>query len=495
MITPGLERITRLLARTPLPWRAIHVAGTNGKGSICAYISRMLDVYNNSLQRHRNADERPALRKHQRASGRMLIYERLRHARFTSPHLVDRWDCITIDGQTVPSKAFHDVEQRVLRRNDEEEVGASEFELLTATAFEIFTEHRVDVAVVETGMGGKLDATNIVGLQEGTEKPASLSWEEFRPLPLVTAISSIGLDHQAFLGGTLAEITRAKAGIFKDGVPAVYDHENPKEVKGILEDVARRICIPIRSLGHPEGSKDHLYAYEHLEEMLQLYPLPPHAKRNAAVALLATWTALQRLERPPCSTTTEDDVLLGKEWTTANAFIDSMLDVIPETTFPGRQQLIDLQDLTGRKQAVLLDGAHNAESAESLGRVVLRSRTHPDRPHVSQRVTWVLAASDTKDPKDILTPLLKDGDTVVAVEFGPVDGMPWVKPLNNERLLEAARSVVSDLESLNVHTAGKDVLAALRTASQMANGGPMVIAGSLYLVGDVLRLLRDAETV
>ncbi|KAK5009856.1 hypothetical protein LTR28_013051, partial [Elasticomyces elasticus] len=124
MIELGLSRISRLLIRTPLPWRAIHVAGTNGKGSVCAYISCMLDTYNRSAFR---ADYNLAS---------------IKHGRFTSPHLIDRWDCITIDNKTVRESTFKAVEEKVRARNEMECIEASEFELLTATAFEIFTQEK-----------------------------------------------------------------------------------------------------------------------------------------------------------------------------------------------------------------------------------------------------------------------------------------------------------------------------------------------------------------
>ena len=130
MIELGLARISTLLRHTPQPWKAIHVAGTNGKGSICAYLSAMLN-----------------------ASG-------VRCGRFTSPHLIDRWDCITINDETVRESIFKDAESLVLGRNSTEKIGASEFELLTATAFEVFAKEKIEMGVIEVGLGGRLDATN-----------------------------------------------------------------------------------------------------------------------------------------------------------------------------------------------------------------------------------------------------------------------------------------------------------------------------------------------
>jgi folylpolyglutamate synthase len=224
MIELGLQRISRLLSQTHLPWRAIHVAGTNGKGSICVYISGMLEAYNNSS--FRKLSKRPAIR----------------HGRFTSPHLVDRWDCISINQKTVSSALFHEIEKKVLLRNATEDINASEFELLTATAFEIFTHEKVDIGVIEVGMGGRLDATNILGVPVDADHTSGESIT--RALPLATAIAKIGLDHQSFLGTTLQAIASEKAGILKPTVPLVYDSSNPPEVHDTFQELAAKVGAP-----------------------------------------------------------------------------------------------------------------------------------------------------------------------------------------------------------------------------------------------------------
>lgn len=205
MINLGLARISRLLADTSLPWRAIHVAGTNGKGSVCAYASAML----------------------QAAS--------VAHGRFTSPHLIDRWDGIAINERTVGQDRFLAVEGEVKHRNRTEGIGASEFELLTATAFTCFSREKVRLAVVEVGLGGKDDATNI--LQD----------------PIATVITSISKDHEPFLGNTLEKIAEHKAGIIKPGAPCFVDATNPPEIIDAIKRVAKQVgagevvCVPPRS--------------------------------------------------------------------------------------------------------------------------------------------------------------------------------------------------------------------------------------------------------
>jgi folylpolyglutamate synthase len=404
MIDLGLARVGRLVQHTPQTWKAIHVAGTNGKGSICAYLSAMLT-----------------------ASG-------LSHARFTSPHLVDRWDCIAINGNPVSEAVFRDAEDVVKQRDTEGRIGATEFELLTATAFEIFHRQKVQYGVVEVGLGGGLDATNVL------KKKA------------VTVIAKIGLDHQSFLGNTIEEIAVQKAGIMHPGVPCVVDGSNQPSVLRAIKEHARSVGAELHF--PPTASVADAVAGEQFE---------PHQIQNLACAHMAFRLACPEQDRP----------------------VSHFLSSIKQMQWPGRLQRLDIQKITGRQQGVLLDGAHNTQSAEVLAQHVekhLRSGAKP--------VTWVLAATQGKDMDGIFGLLLKPGDRVAAVRFGPVDGMPWVKPADPTELLQkAARHGVKETA---MYDAGDDVKGALDWASQTAGDGPLVIAGSLYLVSSVLRLLRES---
>ena len=408
MIELGLGRISRLIRHTPQSWKAIHVAGTNGKGTICAYLSAMLC-----------------------ASG-------VRCGRFTSPHLIDRWDCISINEQVVRESNFREAETLVTKRNKVEGIGASEFELLTATAFEIFAKARIDMGVIEVGVGGRLDATNAMKHKA------------------VTVISKIGLDHQSFLGDTIEEIAREKAGIMRPGVPCVLDRSNPPSVRRVVEDYAKEIETEV-ILSSTESS--------FLDELSE-DDFEPHQWQNLACAYTAFHLAYTKVESP----------------------LHRLLPAIQNIDWPGRQQSIDISSVTGRRETVLLDGAHNTQSAQALSSYVDR-RLRRD----GKRVTWVLAASQGKDVDDILKSLLQHGDCVAAVQFGAVDGMPWVSPMPSEDILAA--STAAGIDVLHQHDAGANISAALRWAVTAATGGPIVIAGSLYLVSDVLRLLRDAETM
>jgi dihydrofolate synthase len=381
------------------------VAGTNGKGSICAYLSAMLH-----------------------ASG-------VRCGRFTSPHLIDRWDCITINEQTVRESQFLDAEDAVKHRDKTEGIGASEFELLTATAIEIFAREKIEMGVIEVGLGGKLDATNILENK------------------VVTVISKIGLDHESFLGDTVEAIAHQKAGIMRPGTPCVLDISNPPPVRKVIENYAKEIGTVVVPSSTESAFLDQLS-----EEDFE-----PHHWENLACAYTAFHLAYTKQHSP----------------------LHRLKPAIQNIKWPGRLQVTDIRSITGRREAVLLDGAHNAQSAEILGAYVDRRLRS-----TSNKVTWVFAASDGKDLEGILKPLLRPGDCISAVEFGPVDSMPWVKATDSQKILDVSLTI--GLERSLQYNAGSDLPAALRWATEAATGGPFVIAGSLYLVSDVLRLLRKA---
>lgn len=406
MIGLGLSRITRLLKYTPQTWRAIHVAGTNGKGTICAYLSAMLH-----------------------ASG-------VRTGRFTSPHLIDRWDCITIDNEPVAKSIFDEAEALVKRRNENGGIEASEFELLTATAFEVFAQEKIEMGVIEVGLGGRLDATNAV------QKKA------------VTVISKIGLDHQSFLGNTIEEIAREKAGIMRPGVPCVLDRSNSPAVMNVVQDYAKRINTDVIL-----SSTESTFLDELSEEDFE-----PHQWENLACAYTAFHLAYTKLNSP----------------------LHRLLPAIQNINWRGRLQTVDIRSISGRTVPILLDGAHNVQSAEVLGRYVDRRMRK-----ATDKVTWVLAASQGKELGGILKSILYPQDCVAAVKFGPVDGMPWVAGMSTTEILSAA--VTAGVDPSQVYDAEEDLSGALRWAATVADGGPLVVAGSLYLVSDVLRLLRDAE--
>ena len=412
MIELGLARIIRLLKGTPIQWRAIHVAGTNGKGSVCAYVSAMLHA------------------------------GKIKCGRFTSPHLIDRWDCITIDEEPVHEDLFREVEGVVKARDYNEGIKASEFELLTATAFEIFNREKIEIGVVEVGMGGRHDATNVIDN------------------PSVTVITKIGLDHQSFLGRTLEHIAYQKAGIMKNGVPCIVDGSNSPSVIEVLRKSAKEIGAASINLAPQD--------YELEEQVWSIIP-KDHFEEHQQMNIYLAVGAVQQM--------------LSREYT----FLDlrSLLPSIQETIWPGRLQRMSIDSLVGREYAILLDGAHNTQSAKVLGSYVDRKLRKDEHP-----VTWVVAMSKGKDVYEVLSRFLRPKDIIITVGFSPVDGMPWVSSETVEDILHEARRLnVSDLSQKGP----EGIVDALRLATVVAKGGPLVVAGSLYLVSDVLRSIKISE--
>ncbi len=226
----GLENVRRLLARFDNPHRRLrcaHVTGTNGKGSVCAMMASIC-----------------------RAQG-------LRTGLFTSPHLVRFNERINIDGHAITDDfVVEGLEQ--IRGAIEPETHPTFFEITTVLAFNFFVREGCDLVVLETGLGGRLDATNVVS-------------------PLVTVLTSIDLDHQKLLGNTHAEIAREKAGIIKPGIPVVSAPQCP-EVESIIREVALRHSAPVRFIRKPV-------------EELTIALAGSHQRLNAAIAIGALESA------------------------------------------------------------------------------------------------------------------------------------------------------------------------------------------------------------
>jgi dihydrofolate synthase / folylpolyglutamate synthase len=290
----GLESTRRLAALAGNPQerlRFIHVAGTNGKGSTCAMLE---SIY--------------------RASG-------LRVGLFTSPHLVAFGERIQVNRRPVgkPEVARLAGEMQVLLRQFPAGEPPTFFEVVTVMALRYFAEQECDLVIWETGLGGRLDATNIV-------------------TPLASVITNIQFDHQQWLGDTLERIATEKAGIIKPGVPVITAVDDPEAFR-ILFETARRQDAPFRLITWAQTEN-------HPMRGLQLPLLGEHQRLNAAVA---AHTVIALVDKIPVSHETIRTGLSQVEW-------------------PGRLQLIE----RGPGRNLLLDGAHNAGGAAIL-RTALRT--------------------------------------------------------------------------------------------------------------------------
>jgi dihydrofolate synthase/folylpolyglutamate synthase len=387
----GLENISALVARLGHPemaFASVHVAGTNGKGSVTAMVDAGL-----------------------RAAGH-------RAARYTSPHLVDLHERFVIDGQPVDDGALMaavaDVRAAVesLIADGTLDVQPTFFEVTTAVAFELFRRAGIEIAVVEVGLGGRLDATNVVS-------------------PLATAITSIAFDHQTYLGTTLRAIALEKAGIIKAGVPVVVGELAPEAADAIAGVACERGAELIETSARDAAA-------------FTLGLAGAHQRGNAAIAarLLALVDA-HGIRVPP----------------------DAITAGLARPDWPGRLDRRQLED--GRE--VLLDAAHNPAGAAALA-------SYLDSDYGSP-APLVLAAMRDKDIVNMFAALLP------AVSHLILTRASNARSADPEALAEIARRVAPE----RAITIAPSIDEALAIAWRLSPR--IVVAGSIFLLGDVMRRL------
>ena len=401
-IKPGLERTEALLAKLGSPQRqlsAVHVAGTNGKGSVVATVEALL-----------------------RASGKRV-------GRYTSPHLIDFRERITVDGIPITEAAVLEFLQRWIPAA--EEMGATFFELTTALAFDWFVKQNVDIAVVETGLGGRLDSTNVL-------------------TPRVATVTSIGLDHTDLLGNTLEAIAREKAGIFKRGIPAVIG-EQSQQIRSLLERCALAAgAEPIVVIDNEYSINDVTvsssgtsFTLTHGRDLYQIRTplIGAYQARNTALAL-ATVSALGGDVLPP------------------PAQISSALSNV---FLPGRFQW---------RGKIIFDVAHNPDGAHTIA-ATLRA-LNPPKPR-----TALIAVLADKDWRGIIQAL---GPVVDRFLFTNAPSAPVERTWDPGEALAFARSqgFKADLEA--------DLGVALERGQ--SSSGTLIITGSFHTVGDAMSRLQ-----
>ena len=400
----GLERVQAVLAQLGHPERrypALHVAGTNGKGSTCAFAAAAL-----------------------RAAGHRV-------ALYTSPHLVRVNERIQVDGEEISDAVLGTRILEVLERAPAAAEQLTYFEFGTVVALWHFASEAVDVAVLETGLGGRLDATNTAR-------------------PLVTALTPISMDHQALLGDTLAAIAGEKAGILKPGVPAVCARQAP-EALAVIEARAAAVGAPLLLEGRDfamEGQGAGLHyrsASGHLERLV-LSLRGPHQRQNAAVAL----AALEQLSQRG----------LG---VSARAAREGLL----QARWPGRLEEIGGLGGLAPQATVLLDGAHNPAGVEAL--LAALDAEYPGRR--VHAVFGVVADKALEPMAHALFPRL------ASLHLTPLDTPRSLPP---ERYLDLARSLCGQVSAYPV------LDAALAGAAAACGPGELLLCtGSLFLVGAV----------
>jgi dihydrofolate synthase / folylpolyglutamate synthase len=404
-IKPGLGPIQSLLDRLDHPerrYRSLHIGGTNGKGSTAALAASML----------------------QAAGYRVGLY--------TSPHLVDFRERIRVNGDVIS-------EERVAALTDCVRAVAGElreptfFEFTTAMAFQQFADAGIDVAVVEVGLGGRFDATNVL-------------------MPTATAITNVALDHQEYLGATIGEIAYEKAGIIKPGVPVVIGRVSD-EAMAVLSRVAGERGAPVSRLHSNfkvSGTSPVRFQYTGLKESYDALACPlagRHQLDNAACALALLETASER--GLPVSEGALREGLRTVRW-------------------EGRLETVE------SRPSLVLDGAHNPDAAAAVALYLDDFR----RQHSGSRVVLVLGMMQDKDRDGFLDHLLPHVDEAIVTQARISRSMTAPE-------LEAALRARGRMAHV-IPNPAEAISLARRTA---APDDLILVTGSLMLVGEAKAIL------
>jgi len=403
-------RLMELMDNPNRKFRAVHVAGTNGKGSTSVYIAGMLMA----------------------AGFRVGLY--------TSPHLVSFTERIRINGTPITEARVVDLAERV--RNASRGLPAIEgsgemsptfFEVTTAMAFTCFAEEGIDIAVIEVGMGGRLDSTNVIR-------------------PLVSVITNIDLEHTEFLGGTLEQIAGEKAGIVKPSIPLVTGVTQPQAIS-VIESAAAAQQAPIFRLGKDFSAEyagigsEQIFDYHGIQAHysgLRLQMLGRHQIDNACLAL----AAVECLQDAGIEIH-ENAVRYGLE----------------QARWEGRMERVE------QRPDIFLDGAHNPASAKKLA-VLIR-----DLMPAYRRLILIIGILGDKDYRGIVGELAPLADRIVVT-----------KPQYSRALdVKVLAAEISRLHT-KVSTA-ETVGEALSRAREIASVDDLIlVTGSLYVVGDARSL-------
>ncbi len=418
-IKPGLERISTLLHYLNNPekaYKSIVVGGTNGKGSTCAMIDSIL----------RSAGYRTGL--------------------YTSPHLVSMNERIKVNGEIIDNPSFNATAEQLFDMvgRHTELSSLTYFEFMTAAAILYFNHRKIDIALLEVGMGGRFDATNVVQ-------------------PDVSVITNISLDHQQYLGTTVQEIAVEKAGIIRPGRPFITTDRNPASRQVLEDECQDKGGIPyfIDRDFSTSGDQTNMVFYNNKRTIrnLQLHLKGRHQIYNAAAAIQAV-------------------LLFGEEGIkiTDNEIRDGLL----KTSWPGRFEIIK------KNPDMILDAGHNPAGIQTLVQAVkdiyLTPFPPPDQGE-SRPVTVVFAVSKDKDWHTMATMLSEITDTFVVTSY---EGERSTDPEELGHFIRSNRSNGSNRA---------DVVLPSKNAIQHAlaitpDNGVIIVTGSIFLIGEIKREMQ-----
>ena len=402
----GLSNIIRIMGLLGDPqsdFKAVHIGGTNGKGSTASMLASIL-----------------------KSSG-------YRVGLYTSPHLIDFRERIRVDGVYIPEKDVADLTSEIRGAVAREGLNPTFFEFTTAMAYLYFSKMKVDLAVIEVGMGGRFDATNVIE-------------------PLVSVITNVDLDHQEFLGSTISDIAFEKAGIIKKGVPLVSASDSP-EALSVISGRCREVDVMLYLYGREfcadgDYPADFRYSgirarYPSLESPL----LGDHQMKNVACALATAEILI------------ENGIEIRE---------DSIREGLRLTRWEGRLEIIQNDPL------IILDGAHNRSGAEALARYLNNLKTGRGR------LILIIGIMKDKDIGAILKSLIPISNEVIitrpdyyrAADFEVIRGFigSYSVPIGTEER-------VSD---------------SIVLAKSIAGPGDIIcITGSLFTVGEARAYLAN----
>jgi dihydrofolate synthase/folylpolyglutamate synthase len=408
--TFNLDRMRLLLRKLSNPqdrYRSVHIAGTKGKGSTCAMVAGML----------------------QACGYKVGLY--------TSPHLVDIRERIQINGEMISQADFARMARLVEPIVAHSKPVPSYFDALTAMAFKYFAERKIDIAIVETGLGGRLDSTNVIN-------------------PEVTAITSISKDHMAQLGPTLRHIAAEKAGIFKQGVPAVSVIQNP-EAEAVLKSVAEKVGAPLDICGSTIEFSYRFESSRMLGPHNRVCLNTPNSKfEHLAVPMIGEHQAIN-CGLALCII----DKLKGRGIAINDA---RAMEGLAKVSVPGRMEMLS------QTPRVIADGAHNAASLDALMRAIGQHIPYDS-------MVLIFGCCADKDVAGMLDRITSGADKVI---FTYVDNVRSADPHElASRYIELYGKMAQVAETLDD---------ALSIANRAVTKEDLIcITGSFYLVGEAKR--------
>ena len=409
---PGLERITqfcKILGNPQRNYFVIHIAGTNGKGSVSHLLASILQQagYQTGL--------------------------------FTSPHLLDFRERIRVQGEIISKQKVVNFIDR--HKNEIEELGMSYFEMVTAMAFDYFAQSDVEVAVIETGLGGRLDATNIV-------------------IPSLSIITNIGLEHTELLGDTLPKIAQEKGGIIKKCIPVILG-EKDSSYNLVLEEIAKDKQSEITYATDVFECIDQYY-----EDDKQVFSL---IRKDDGVHYLLRSSLMGEYQRQNILTAATAIHILHYKTPlsiTRRAFIDGVRDVVETTSFNGRWQRL------GSSPEIICDTGHNSHGLKFVAQQLQKYIDNQKKVHC------IMGFCSDKDISQILNLMPKKASYL----FTQANVQ---RAKNMEEIKQEALAI-----GLNADTA-ENIPAAIEQTLQKASKEDLIfIGGSNFIVGETLNYFQ-----